>query len=223
MSLFKKKSQKKANYNYLSQQNVDSSSDSSSYSDQREISENPHQSPRNQDQYSSDYEEEYSHTAEIMNPNELALLKSEIQNRFDIEPDLQLPVLVEYSLGAMSDQADAGCNHLQSDVEELFILSDEIVKKSDECNSLIGKLRENTSKVSKKLKSTHQTIRQIQIPRRSIILSLMLMVLWIVNGIVTGIKQIHNKLFSKHPEKDEKKNEKEGKRKRKRNDNQNLR
>lgn len=110
---------------------------------------------------------------------ELSQLKTEIQNRFDIHPNVKLPVAVEYSLGAISDRTDIGCKTIHSNIEELSALTDEIIQKSNECNHLISRLNEYTVKVSKELRITKQSIQQIRVPRRSLLQFLMLFLFWI--------------------------------------------
>ena len=156
----------------------------------------------------SSIENEEGSSSRIISKDEIEVIKSKLQSQFDVHPNLSLPVLVEYSLGIVSEQADNGCTKLQSDVEELYLLSDEIISKSSECNLLISKLNDNTVRVSKKLKQTHQSIRTIKLPRKSILLALMLALLWFFSLLKHFIKQIINK--SKFPNNSKKeKNNKE--------------
>lgn len=128
---------------------------------------------------------------EFLNPSELSILKAEIQNRYDIEPNILLPLIVEYSLGAISDHADIECKAIHNNIEELTALTEEITQKAKECNHLVSKLNDYTVKVSNELKITQRSIQQIKIPRRSLLQLIMLLLVWIINifiGIYRKIK-----------------------------------
>lgn len=125
--------------------------------------------------------------------NELSFIKTEIQSTFDVQPNLCLPLVVEYSLGAISDRADIGCHSIHTNIEELNEISDEIIQKSKECSQLITKLNEDTLRVSKRLKATHQSIRQIKLPRRSILQMLVLVVIWIFNLFLNVYRRLKSR------------------------------
>lgn len=123
----------------------------------------------------------FSQSNYFIDSSEISVLIDEIQDRFDIQPNINLPVAVEHSLGAISDRADIGCKSIHSNVEELSALTDEIIQKSNECNHLILRLNEYTVKVSKELRTTQQSIQQIKVPRRSLLQLLMLFFIWIID------------------------------------------
>ena len=133
-------------------------------------------------------------SADFIDSSEFSILKTEIQNRFDVQPNVKLPVAVEYSLGAISDRADFGCKSIHNNVEELSALTEEIIQKSKECNHLISRLNQYTIKVSKELRMTQQSIQQIKVPRRSLLQLLMLFFAWLIDLFI----EIYHKVQSRN-------------------------